>query len=685
MRLLSIALLLLLAIGAASPALSADPSAAEGGERAEAPDESEIEITDSAASVTSALQGKEGVRIQTLCTHCNSANVQVGGLAADLAPIFLDDYPVLGGLAVSMLFGVLPADTVVDAEVAKGPGAGDTPASAAGGVIRLTESTPEELPTLDYSGELGSWDRAKATLRVAGPLGQRVSASLVAGKEQVDPVDGDDDGINDIGALDRGFTEARIKVEAGRDHALDFGFSWIDEEATDGRGKYDLIADLFDLADQPTWVREDTLLDRREYRAGWVWKLGKGRRLDVRLLADDREQTLRDQETRYDVPGFSTELEDRLIIDEENLWGSIRYRNPIGLKGMVAVGFETRDQDVTAYEVIPFVGGFNEYVDMVDDWAGFANLEYKLAARVDVEVGLQYADARWGAVELGDYREKNRALPRATVRFRPASGWTLKLIAGETLRIPRPIFTEVCCGNKPVRNVNTAAETSLVVGFEGTYQPSPDLRMSLYAARAEFDDYILRLVGRSEFYQSFPALVNVPETRADTLEMAVRWSPLERLTLDGSIGWLSHDNEGDTEVVVDLSSLVPPEILTLPIDQIPYQPDSSGSLGATLTLPWEIELSGQASYTGSMLIQQADEDLFAFPLLLDEMRETEGFWMVNFAFRAPLTENFELIAGVDNVTDRVQNDMDDPTTDYNWGPLAGRSWRAGLRMTFGGS
>ena len=35
---------------------------------------------------------------------------------------------------------------------------------------------------------------------------------------------------------------------------------------------------------------------------------------------------------------------------------------------------------------------------------------------------------------------------------------------------------------------------------------------------------------------------------------------------------------------------------------------------------------------------------------------------------------------VDNALDEIQTDMGDPTTDYNWGPLVGRTWRAGVRV-----
>jgi outer membrane receptor for ferrienterochelin and colicin len=674
----SAVLLLGLTIGTTSILPAAEEAAEQREERAETPVETGIEVDAGAASVTSALQGKEGVRIQTLCTHCNSANVQVGGLSSDLVPIEVDGYPVFGGLATSMIFGILPADTVADAQIAKGPGAAVAPGRAAGGVIRLTESTPEELPRIDYSGELGSFDRARAVLRVAGPLGGRASGRLVAGQESADAVDGDDDGINDVGALDRTFFEGRLDVEVGRDHRLDFGFSWIDEDSTNGRGKYDLLADLLDLADRPVWVREDTLLEREEYRAGWEWRLGQGRTLNLRLLADDRDTTLRDQETRYPVPGFDTSLEDRLVINEKNEWGSIAYRHPIGLKHRFTAGVETRDQDVTALDVV----GPDFFEDTVDSWSAFVDFDTRLGSMLNLEVGIRHDDAEWGAVDLDSFRSKSRTQPRATLSLRPAGGVTLKLIAGGTFRVPRPIFTEVCCGQQPVRNADTAPEFGTGVGLEGIYQPSPDLRVSFWAARTDFDDHILRLVGRSDFYQPVYAVANVGEARAETAEAAVRWSPLEWLTLDASAGWLSFENRGDRDVPVEVSR--PTQTVLVPIDDIPYLPERTASLAATFSLPRQIELSGQANYTGSMLIQQYDSDIFAFPLLLDELRETPDFWLVNLAVRAPLPADFELVVGVDNLTDEVQDDMDDPTTDYNWGPLVGRTWRAGLRFTYGG-
>jgi outer membrane receptor protein involved in Fe transport len=164
------------------------------------------------------------------------------------------------------------------------------------------------------------------------------------------------------------------------------------------------------------------------------------------------------------------------------------------------------------------------------------------------------------------------------------------------------------------------------------------------------------------------------------------------------MGWLSHHNEGDENVIVTASLQSAAEVdISIPIDRIPYQPERTGSIAATLTLPGGTSVSGQASYTGSMLIQQfsdpsqptppdaveVDPPFLTNNTLLQEMQSTPGFWLVNLSVVVPIGEQFEIVAGGDNLSDRVQNDLDDPSTDFNWGPLAGRSWRLGLRYRLG--
>ena len=117
---------------------------------------------------------------------------------------------------------------------------------------------------------------------------------------------------------------------------------------------------------------------------------------------------------------------------------------------------------------------------------------------------------------------------------------------------------------------------------------------------------------------------------------------------------------------------------TIPIDRIPYRPSSSASLGGTFTLPRSVVLTAQADYTGPQDIQQFDP--FS---LLDEPRHVAGFWTGSLGVSATVARYVELNAGVDNVSDFVQTDLGETTRDYNWGPLAGRTFRFGVRMRLG--
>jgi len=95
-------------------------------------------------------------------------------------------------------------------------------------------------------------------------------------------------------------------------------------------------------------------------------------------------------------------------------------------------------------------------------------------------------------------------------------------------------------------------------------------------------------------------------------------------------------------------------------------------------------LTAGASYTGEMLIQHYGDEPYD-PLvnenaLLPDMIYTDDFWMVNLAFDLPLVDQLTLSGGLDNLTDEIQTDLGDPRTDYNWGPLAGRTWR--LTLTY---
>jgi len=212
------------------------------------------------------------------------------------------------------------------------------------------------------------------------------------------------------------------------------------------------------------------------------------------------------------------------------------------------------------------------------------------------------------------------------------------------------------------------------------------LSISAYVARTEFEDHILRLVGWSQVFIQTYTLANIPRSVADRAELALRWSPNGRLRFDASAGWLSFENVGDEEVDVFVTppSFAAPQRVPIRIGRVPYQPVRSGSLAARIELPRSTFLSLQTSYTGSMAIQQFIRLPQNSVLDTREMRQTPEFWLLSVTAEIPLTQAISLMTAINNLTNEIQNDLPDPTTDYNWGPLAGRSFRVGLRFHLGG-
>ncbi len=676
----------------ASPAAAEDKAAkpASGG------DTTDVKIDEAAGNVTAALQGQEGVRIQTMCTHCNSANIQVGGLVADLVPIAYGGYPLLGGLATSFVMSMLPADSIAEAQVARGPGEPHAPGTAAGGTISLTAATPKELPIVDGGLEGGSFKRRAAVVRAAGALTPWFSAVVTGGGEKANAADEHHDGANSIPAIRRGFADARLYFTPAKGHRIEAGASWVDESDTEGRGAVDSLKVIQSLLAGPLksyWTREDAEFTRYEYRAGYEWRRTGGKVLTARVLSADRSQDVISQDQ------INQPLGKRYGIDERNFWGQARYGQPIGLKWRIAGGLEENTQRVSADGFTPPPASTlnQQATEETKVSSVFAEAGWNPSARWDALAGVRYERAESEGVTTtygpagtqvdNENRTDSQWEPRLTVKFRPAEGFTLKLIGGKTFRVPKPIFTEVCCGRRYLTNVEAGVgpERATTIGLEALYQPSPDVKISAYAAETDFRDHIIQLVTYSQVYRQIYANTNIDRAKARTAEVSARWTASRFVRLDGSIGWLSFFNDGDLAVPVKYRAFNNQlTSSTIPIDRIPYRPVGSGSIGAAFTLPRAVVITAQANYTGAQEIQQFKEfqsisDVTVNNILLDEPRHVAGFWMANFGVTAPVGKHLELSAGIDNAFNYVQEDLGQVTRDYNWGPLAGRTYRLGLK------
>ncbi|MCU0253499.1 MAG: TonB-dependent receptor, partial [Acidobacteria bacterium] len=367
----------------------------------------------------------------------------------------------------------------------------------------------------------------------------------------------------------------------------------------------------------------------------------------------------------------------RYMIDETDWWGKLQWDRPWGLDWSTSFGVDSYYQDVVANDLF---GTAPPAQDQIKMWGGFAQANWTPSgSRWGASLGARYdSDAIYGSAFE----------PRATLFFYPARGWTLRLLAGRTFRPPTPIFAEVCCGQRYLPNylAGVTGETAWTYGFEGIYQPSPEFKVSLYLAETDFTNYIQRFATYSQVYIQIYANANVPSARSRVAEVVARWSPIPALTFDASYGILDFKNTGDEFIDVRYYPFSSNDLKKsqIPIGQIPYKPEDTGSFGVNWTIAPQLSVLLQATYTGNQLIQQYEylepPRFTVTDLLLPDLREVPAFWLLNFSFAAPLSPGFEVLGGIDNINDYVQEDLGDPTRDYNWGPLTGRAYWAGVRI-----
>jgi outer membrane receptor protein involved in Fe transport len=113
-------------------------------------------------------------------------------------------------------------------------------------------------------------------------------------------------------------------------------------------------------------------------------------------------------------------------------------------------------------------------------------------------------------------------------------------------------------------------------------------------------------------------------------------------------------------------------------DGIPYTVRDRGALALNFSAPHALVVGLAAQYTGPTLIQT-----FTSTSVGEELFATESFWVVNLNASKTFKNNVSFYLGVDNVFDYVQSTLGIPLFDYNWGPLRGTYFYAGVGYRYG--
>ena len=205
--------------------------------------------------------------------------------------------------------------------------------------------------------------------------------------------------------------------------------------------------------------------------------------------------------------------------------------------------------------------------------------------------------------------------------------------------------------------------------------PRPWVKIRPAIFYSTIDNYIQKVIW-ADFPNYIPSYtqVNYPDVTVQGAELALEFRPVDRFSFGAQWSYVDAEAADDLVELTIGSSSVP--IFSLPEGRIPYLPQDSGSA----FVKWDDTKSGlqflaTAQYTGSMEIQYLEQN---FAIGVPTFVATPSYWVYNVRGEVRLWKGLALFGGVDNVGDYVQEWLNDPRYEYNWGPLRGRYYYGGL-------
>ncbi len=456
----------------------------------------------------------------------------------------------------------------------------------------------------------------------------------------------------------------------------------------------------------------------------------------IRLLSEDELQFIEDNygltaeelaELGFPIgiPSAARETLPSYSIDDENRHASAVLTQSIGHGATLRAGASVTGNSFQVIDVglntfrnkdpetdYPLDQRLEENVSETGFWV---EGDVALGSRLSLAAGVRYVEYRYTDNEeeinarLNGIRdawleiplpEGDRLLPRAALTWKALDELTLRLSAGAGLRAPAPAFDKVCCGRQYRGNRGVALEESRSAGLEVTYQPGPRWRVGGSVFLTEFDDLIVNMATQSDQWKHVYQNVNIVEARNTSFNVEGRFEPRSWVTTSVSYSWLDMENEapeGAITTLVDPGGSTPQE-RTFFYDEVPYATDGHGAVGVVFKVPLEVTLTLAATYTGTTRIQRFNDQNVNFGVD-PELVETEAFWVANLRVNKAFRNGLAFYYGVDNAFDYVQGNgcsgsdasadpqetgcLGDPRYDYNWGPLRGRYYYAGLGYAFG--
>ncbi len=636
-------------------------------------EDSALEAEQEEISVAEVVEGASGVRVQTMCTNCNIANVTMLGQTGDRVQIWKDGLPVVGGLGAIYTLSVMPSEAIASTEIIRGAGTVLSGSEAGTGAIFINTKAPEKRPYLLVSADTGGLNWFGQKLMGYGQLG-RFGGEVIFTHSQSDASNPNNDLANDLAAFHRTTYGTTLTYKIFERSTLRLDALRYREDQRDGKGAAELFSPELGLA---SFYSEDIDIRKDEYNLSWDLAFKDGSKITLRGLSSYREQDTSDSNIEKEQP--------YMFVDETARNAEARYERIFVGKHVFKMGFAYRNfivHGTTTESTGAFAAG-QDILDQIRQDGVYSQMEFALSKKVNLTAGLRYDKFQLNSEEralLDDgsripprIDEEKQFLPRLRLDWKATKSLRFNLSAGESFIAPRPFFERVCCGITITLNNDIKPQTSRDYLLDTTFIPRPWMKYELSLFQSDIENYIQRLPFAAFVQEFFTGIYNVllpnftqvnyEHVDLKGAEFSTEFRFLDRLFTGFEVSRVKAESKIPT-IYLNKAPL-----FDLPKGQIPYMPEDQGSA----FIRWDdqkrgFNVSAQAQYMGSMRIQMIDET----DASVDNFVDTRAYWVFNFRVEARFYNNFSVFAGMDNTTNEYQDWLGDPRYEYNWGQLRGR-------------
>jgi outer membrane receptor for ferrienterochelin and colicins len=610
-----------------------------------------------ARTLAEAVELTPGVRVENNCQNCNFAQVRLLGLQGAYSQILVDGQPTMSALAAVYGIEHIPAEFIERLEVVKGGGSALYGPGSVAGVVNVIPKDPARR-----GGSIGyrhTWtDGEPGSSLTAGyewlSESQRTGFTAFAQRDDMGAVDTSGDGYTELGWRElEAFGVRLLHTTRGRNAQFTLDVSDVHEDRRGGNHLH--------LPVQEADVAEAVETRRRSVSLRWDLRRGNGFDAHVTLA---RAETNRD--TYYGSgrdPNAFGETENPLTVVDVQLnhrrdrhvltWGAQLSRDEL-------------EDSQPAYDRF--------YDETYQNIGAYVQSDWRISEQVELVTGARADD--FSALD------EPLVSPRLAVKYAPRKGWNYRLSVATGFRGPQVFdedlhITQVGGEGAVIRNSPELVEESSLSTMLGVeWLPlwkGGQGRFEVSAFHTALDDIFLveetddpATPGQLEFTR-----INGGGAAVYGVEVGGSLALGSRLTFDGGlIAQRGRLEEPDP----DFGSR-----------DIPRTPELYANAALIYRAVRGVDLRVAARYTSSMTVPH-----YAGYIPEDRLETAPSFttFDLGMAWLVPLRTQdlqLELSAGVRNVTDEYQEDLDEgPDRDagYLYGPRRPREFYAGIGFDF---